>query len=214
MTYVQPAVIRPNRGLAVAVQVLIGVSVVAHAIATQADYRSEPVDITTVLFTSLDFGVLVLAAALFMTWLWQAWGNAEVIVAPRAMRWRRGWTIGSWFVPLADFVLPALVVANVCDASSGWRRSSRRFVTLWWLLFLFTQIVGRGYYDTAHWNVANGQIVDYVVQRHSLHSTLPMWILMTVLEVAAAVMAIVLVRRVADMQTAAPIAQASPPAPV
>jgi hypothetical protein len=210
MTYVPPAVIiRPNRSLAVAVQVLIGVDVVVHACTTTFDYLEN----TSVVFTAVDYLVLAVTAGFFIAWLWQAWGNAAVIVAPRTMRWQRGWTIGSWFVPLADFVLPALVVVNVCDASSGWRRSSRRFVALWWVLFLITQIAGRGYFNTFQWRVANGQIVDYQVQQHTLHSTLPLWIVMTALEVATGVLAILLVRRVTDMQTAAAVARATPATP-
>ena len=200
MTYQQ--VVRPNGGLARFVQVSIGLSAVVHVCATQSDFRVQDPHLT-LLFTAMDAVVLIAAASAFISWLWQAWGNAEVIVAPRKMRWQRGWTIGSWFVPLADFVLPALVVANVADASSGWRRSSRRFVTLWWLLFLITQIAGRGSFTTSSWVTRGGEIVGYRVERYTLHSTLPLWIVMTVLEAAAAVTAILLVRRVTTMQTAA-----------
>ncbi|HTI23394.1 MAG TPA: DUF4328 domain-containing protein [Kutzneria sp.] len=200
MTYQQ--VVRPIGGLAGLVQVAIGLSAVAHALATQFDFQVQNPGAPAV-FAALDALVLAGAAAAFISWLWQAWGNAEVIVAPRKMRWQRGWTIGSWFVPLADFVLPALVVANVADASSGWRRSSRRFVTLWWLLFLISQIAGRGYFTTSSWVTRGGEIVGYRVERYTLHSTLPLWIVMTVLEAAAAVTAILLVRRVTAMQTAA-----------
>jgi hypothetical protein len=202
MTYEQPAVVRPNGGLARFVQVSIGLSAVVHVGATQSDFMVQN-PVVTMVFMAVDALVLVGAAGLFITWLWQAWANAEVIVAPRKMRWQRGWTIGSWFVPLADFVLPALVVANVADASSGWRRSSRRFVTLWWLLFLITQIAGRGYFNTYSWVTRGGEIVEYHVQRYTLHSTLPLWIVMTVLEAATTVMAILLVQRITAMQTAA-----------
>ena len=48
-----------------------------------------------------------------------------------------------------------------------------------------------------------GRVRTCQIAPATLHSTLPLWIVMTVLEAAAAVTAILLVRRVTAMQTAA-----------
>jgi len=200
MTYEPVAVIRPPRGLATTAQTLIVITTVVHAAATVGDWlRGWP----TPVLTALDYLVLFVAAGFFMAWLYQAWANAAVIVAPRRMRWDRGWTIGSWFVPVGNFVLPCLVVLNVCDASSGWRTSSRRFVTLWWLLFLLAEIAGRGWFRTYAYQSVNGRVVSYREQLYSLHSELPLWAIMTVVEAASATLAVLLVRRVTGMQSAA-----------
>src|SRR5262245_49003191 len=51
-------------------------------------------------------------AIVFITWLYLARENLE-LRGETGFRWRKGWTIGGWFVPLVNFVIPVRVVAEV-----------------------------------------------------------------------------------------------------
>ncbi|MFI9381625.1 DUF4328 domain-containing protein [Kutzneria sp. NPDC052558] len=199
------AVIRPPRGLAMAAQILIVAAAVLHAADTVGEWRTG----WPAVFGALDYLVLFVAAGVFIAWLHQAWANAAVIAAPRPMPWSPGWTIGSWFIPAANFVLPFMVVLSVVDASAGWRTSSRRFVALWWLLFLLAEVIGRVPPITFfHREYAGQLVVSSEVRSYSLHSELPLWLVMTAVEAVAATLAVLLVRRVTDTQTAAALARA------
>jgi hypothetical protein len=60
--------------------------------------------------------LLIVTGIAFVVWLHRARVNLD---GPDGweLRWKRGWTIGGWFVPLANFVIPLLVV-NEIDAVS------------------------------------------------------------------------------------------------
>jgi hypothetical protein len=76
--------------------------------------------------------VLLVAGVVFLCWLYRARVNAEML-AGHPQRLGRGWTIGAWFVPLGNVVLPPMVVADI------WRASSRRssgLVAAWWTAVL------------------------------------------------------------------------------
>ena len=62
-------------------------------------------------------GVISLAIfVVFIVYLYRASKNTELWdTTPRT--WTPGWTIGGWFIPIANFVIPALVV------SDSWRRT-------------------------------------------------------------------------------------------
>jgi len=92
------------------------------------------------LFTLAATGVVVLA------WTFQT-SRALDARSPAGRRWRGGWTIGAWFIPLASFVLPKLVfnelekIAQVPHAGDEigekWKDESRTAVgDLWWLLWV------------------------------------------------------------------------------
>jgi hypothetical protein len=78
--------------------------------------------------------VLLVAGVVFLTWLYRARVNAEMIAA-HPQRLSRGWTVGAWFVPLGNLVMPPMVVADVARAGAG--RSSG-LVAAWWTAVLAT----------------------------------------------------------------------------
>ena len=151
---------------------------------------------------TLFSGVLTLGwlytATTFMVWLYQA-RQALDRRGETGMRWATGWTIGGWFIPLANLVIPARVVAEVYARSApgavrGWQ--TPRLVVAWWFVFLLSVVhVTYQSIDTearvivvhgvVFWNVVNG-----------------------IAGCVAAVLAVRLVRRVTDWQAdwVAPVA--------
>jgi Domain of unknown function (DUF4328) len=83
---------------------------------------------------------------LFIVWFFQAYKSAESRGAA-GRSWGAGWTIGSWFIPLADLVLPKLVMNEVDRMSNPltgpapietyWKAMRRLGISdLWWLLLV------------------------------------------------------------------------------
>jgi hypothetical protein len=93
--------------------------------------------VVSVLSALVIVGVVYTAVA-FLTWLYQARENLD-LRGDAGFTWRKGWTVGGWFIPLADLVIPAAVVAEVFSRSRpGWyrTRATPRLVVAWWIAFV------------------------------------------------------------------------------
>ena len=88
-------------------------------------------------------GVITIAIfVVFIVYLYRASKNTE-LWDTRSRTWTPGWTIAGWFIPLANFVIPALVVADIwrrtpepASGREGGRSNSAGIVWLWWVLFV------------------------------------------------------------------------------
>ena len=87
-----------------------------------------------------------ITAILFMIWFFQAYKSAESRGA-YGTTWGAGWTIGSWFIPFANWVIPKLVMNEVDRMSNPnageppieqrWKQMRRLVVSdLWWITVL------------------------------------------------------------------------------
>jgi len=109
-----------------------------------------------------------IAGILFIIWLYKAYRSAESQGATE-QRWGPGWAIGGWFIPLANPVIPKMVVNEIDRMSNPeagappingrWKRLRRmRSSDAWWLLLLVgtaTYWTGWGfYYSTPTFNAA------------------------------------------------------------
>ncbi|MEV4704029.1 DUF4328 domain-containing protein [Actinoplanes sp. NPDC049316] len=92
----------------------------------------------------LSLGSLLFAGIAFICWLHRARTNIDAF-GGSFLTWGAGWTIGAWFVPLGNLVIPILVVNEIDRATDGrvqgWdmRRPGRAVVILWatlWTAFL------------------------------------------------------------------------------
>jgi hypothetical protein len=94
---------------------------------------------------------LVVAAVLVMIWLFRF---STVLDARGASgrSWSSGWTIGGWFIPLANLVIPRLVIGELERIASvpyanefvgeSWKRYRRSSVgDLWWLMWVSGNVV-------------------------------------------------------------------------
>jgi hypothetical protein len=90
--------------------------------------------------TNIAFGLVVLAIIpFFIVWCWRAAKNQEVLGrAPQ--RLGSGFAIGSWFIPLANFVMPVLIIQDLWRGSDAaiprgearWRIADRSWLVGWW----------------------------------------------------------------------------------
>jgi hypothetical protein len=101
--------------------------------------------------TFLRFLALVVAAALVMVWLFRS-SKALDARGVTGRTWSSGWTIGGWFVPFANLIIPRLVVGELeriaqapfTDTAVGeaWKQHRRSSMgDLWWLLWVSGNIV-------------------------------------------------------------------------
>lgn len=96
----------------------------AVAVSSWLDHTNK---ITSVVYLVLG----TLTGVLFLTWLWRARLAAEA--RGDRQRLARGWTIGAWFVPGANLVLPLLVVEDVAGKTFA--------VRAWWGLVIASTVV-------------------------------------------------------------------------
>jgi Domain of unknown function (DUF4328) len=107
------------------------------------------------LVTTADVVFLLAVLALapcFIVWCWRAAKNQQALGrAPE--RLGSGWAVGGWFIPLANFVIPVLVVQDLWRGSDvaiaagdpRWRIAERSWlVGWWWGLFLVPLFIGLG----------------------------------------------------------------------
>jgi Domain of unknown function (DUF4328) len=143
--------------------VLLGVAAF-FAMRVAADLRngiglsSDPADATSneIAFSGwAGFGLVafVVAAVLLLRWVWSA---SKVLDARGATgrRWRGGWTIGVWFIPFANYILPKLMFNELEKGlqvayrsepiGDEWTSATRtELADLWWLLWVSAVIVGQ-----------------------------------------------------------------------
>jgi Domain of unknown function (DUF4328) len=143
----------------------------AHRIAVVRDFRAghfanllqraEDAD-DYVSAGSAFFGLTQLViVVLFIVWMFRAAKNNEALGRVGA-RFEPGWSIGSWFIPIANFVIPVLIVQDLWRGSSAASRRGDRawraapasgLVAAWWLAWVTSWVrfaaSGSGLHDGA-----------------------------------------------------------------
>ncbi|KAB1914816.1 DUF4328 domain-containing protein [Micromonospora sp. AMSO31t] len=158
----QPAVLPgvstyPVRGLGTAAAVAVGAATVLYlpgALFPLVGVRvaraaAEQADRDLLIGAAVGEGLLVLpylvallvAAVLVIVWTWRARKNIEAFPGAQPAL-GPGWAIAGWLVPIANFVVPARVVANVAR-NSLWRRNTTVLVGVWWAAWLVFTIGDR-----------------------------------------------------------------------
>jgi hypothetical protein len=149
----------------------------------------------------------------FMTWMWRAAKNNQALGRPQP-RFGPGWSIGGWLIPLANLVIPVLIVQDLwrgSDASvprddARWRIGPRSaLVGWWWGVLLFGRVL-----------IAAGN-ATFNEGGDSLQRGIDLQIVGNLTSLAAVVLAILVVRRISDRQEECLRVQqshwANPPAP-
>jgi hypothetical protein len=105
------------------------------------DRVTTPSDPATPVLAGLTVMGAVASAGLFIAWLYRARRNLDRIDGARP-RWGHGWALAGWFIPVANAVVPGLVVADVADNSAVPRSRLSWLVLAWWSAFVAASIVG------------------------------------------------------------------------
>jgi Ca2+/Na+ antiporter len=180
-------------------------------------HADSGVSATIGIFATITLAIVVV----FIIWFWRAAKNNELF-GRRNPRFGPGWAIGGWFIPLASWVIPALLAQDLWRGSDqasppgdpSWRRRPPSSVVgWWWAAYVVAWIAAWIHPDP---DARTAQTV------HSFHLANVWMIVAMVLMVAAAVLAIRFVRQLAARQeafwqrataSAMTSAPASPPMP-
>ncbi|WNM41094.1 DUF4328 domain-containing protein [Micromonospora halotolerans] len=146
---------------------------------------------------------LLVAAVLVIVWTWRARKNIEAFPGAQPPL-GAGWAIAGWLVPIANFVVPARVMASVAR-NSTWRRSTPLLVGVWWAAWLvFTvgdRIVSRNeeqrYARLTEWPRNDVEFGTYV---HYYQDALGPRLIPVVAVLVAGFSFVVLIRRISAAQ--------------
>jgi hypothetical protein len=153
--------------------------------------EADRFDATTSLIAGAYVLVLIVAAIAYVAWLSRAVEDAPALGAGTPPHSPRG-AIGWWFVPFASFVVPFQIVADLHDrlATASDHDRARPLLVAWWLTWLGGSFIG---YAT---RLPGDQTVD------QLKASVGIEMVSDAVTVVAAVLAILVVRRIVRREDA------------
>jgi hypothetical protein len=111
--------------------------------------RANDADDAVDLAAGLTLVLALATAVVLIIWQWRCAKNAELLGRDHP-RFGPGWSIGAWFIPLANFVIPVLIFQDLWRASSPdarpgeWRKErGSGLIGLWWALFVVSALTTR-----------------------------------------------------------------------
>ncbi|MBZ4321623.1 DUF4328 domain-containing protein [Streptomyces sp. SCA2-4] len=140
---------------------------------------------------------LVACGVLFVIWFHRVRSNAEVF-RPGGHRVRRGWSIGAWFTPVVNLWFPKKIANDVWAASLPHQpdgspvRAPRTVMNWWWGLWIATLCLGRG----------GGRMYARAETFEEIRRATGVLMVADVVDIAAAVLAFLFVRRLTALQDA------------
>jgi hypothetical protein len=139
----------------VALLTVLELVAVAHRLSLLTGIEQGTVSLTTA--RSADNGVraaallrlggFMVTAGVLIAWQWRIAKNAESLGRIGA-RWTPGWSIGGWFIPFANFVIPYTIMqelwssADPRGSATDWKQRPRsRLISAWWAAFLASGLI-------------------------------------------------------------------------
>ncbi|TJZ54374.1 DUF4328 domain-containing protein [Streptomyces piniterrae] len=203
-----PAVLRSPVGLSKAVMLLLGLVIVADLFALWqggqsyelvgrivgdlGSVSSEEIDRADTLYGASGYVQLVAilaTAVVFIVWFHRARVNAEVF-APEYHTKKRGWAIWGWIVPVVNLWFPRRIATDIWNASADESSRSRALLNWWWALWVVDLLFGR---------LASQRYIKAETPEE-IKGALSGLMASDVFNIAAAVLAILFVRRLTHMQ--------------
>ncbi|MEU0964781.1 DUF4328 domain-containing protein [Streptomyces sp. NPDC005917] len=165
--------------------------------------RADRADVLSALAAGAQSVSLVSCVVVYLCWFRRVRANAQVF-NPFGHRKSPGWAIGGWFVPVVSLWFPRRITLDIWDASSPWGAPrSHALVNAWWTLWLASLFAGRA--ATSGYGDAEGGAAQ------ARDDALGM-LLSDSLDIAAAVLAVLVVVRLTRMQHEKAMAGAAPAA--
>ncbi len=102
---------------------------------------------------SFSFAAFAVAAVLVIVWIFSSSRSLDARGATHR-RWRGGWIVGGWLIPLANLVIPKLLVNELekglqvpyrsAPITDSWKTETRTTVAdVWWLSWVGGVVVGQ-----------------------------------------------------------------------
>ncbi len=143
--------------------------------------------------------LLLVTLILFIIWMWRAAKNNEALGRTHP-RFGPGWSIGGWFIPFANLVIPVLIMQDLWRGSdpsiprgdTRWKIVDRSALVGWWWGLLVGSRIAVGFF--------NGVSNDERFTISELRSDVSLSIVSAALSIVAAVLAILVVRSITTRQ--------------
>jgi hypothetical protein len=154
----------------------------------------------------IDLLVLVAAGIVFLVWLNRVFKNLHGPLRAGELDYSPGWAVGWWFIPFANFVKPKQVVNEAWKASdpgspdptvppTHWRnRKPPALLSWWWAAWICAALISR---LSVSWGGG-----DASTSPESLRTGFLLGAIGALLYVVAAVLAVTVVRTIADRHEA------------
>lgn len=209
-------VLRSPQGLATALTVLLSVAAAVNLFSAGANVFAWSLmkgliadpdrigdeslglsDVLTALAGGLQLLTVLGTATVFIIWFHRVRVNGEIF-RPNAFTQARGWAIGAWFIPIGNLFLPYRIARQIWTASAqlGPDGSSRPVsstpLTAWWVVWVIAACTERAF----------SRMYKYAETPEALRDASAVGIVSDLLLVAAAVLAVLFVRKLTAMQNA------------
>ncbi|MFJ6812301.1 MULTISPECIES: DUF4328 domain-containing protein [Streptomyces] len=215
----QPSWLRSPVGLGRATAALLGVVIAADVFAVVADFNmydvsgaladgefgagmQDKADRADALYAAAgvaQVAALIATMIVFLVWFYRVRVNAEVFAPDRQSK-SRGWAIGGWFVPVVNLWFPRRIALDIWDASGPdalWDgdlaaapRPSRARINAWWAVWVVSLLADR-LASTAYRKAETAP---------EIHKAAGQMLFSDVVDMVAAVLAILFVLRLTRMQ--------------
>jgi Domain of unknown function (DUF4328) len=156
-------------------------------------------DQLTLLVTLAQLLVFIATAYFFLAWFYRAYANLPALGA-RDPEASPGWAVGAWFIPLVNLARPYRRAREIWRGSdpdtdprdpAAWHRAPvSPLLGCWWAAFLVSSFVGNAY----------GRLAHEAKRPDEILSSLWLGMISDGLEIAAALLAIQVVRRITERQ--------------
>ncbi len=155
--------------------------------------RARANDARQQVLAGLNLVALLTMLILFLRWIYRAMSNVHALGATDVES--PGWSVGSFFVPFVNFVVPYTAMSQIWRASASaghWQDETAPIVGVWWALWL---IVALGGYVVAFMLTGEHGVAPLILRTRTDMGY-------TVLEIARNVVMMLLVTRVRARQDA------------
>jgi hypothetical protein len=151
--------IRPHAGVTRALRVLLKLTIAATALLVPAafysfyTYSTLPAgvnpnetlfasDVVAAIVSLVQFLLAIITTITFFCWIYRTNKNLRAL-SDAWMTFTPGWSVGWFFIPIANFFKPYQVMKELWNASHGKEATDPSLVGWWWALWLLSNFVGR-----------------------------------------------------------------------
>lgn len=100
-------------------------------------------------FVGLSMLLGIAVFVLLIIWTYRIHKVSSKVVSS-GRKWSKGWSVGGWFIPIANFIIPPMVIgesARIAEckmrrgSGAGWKRMPKDSLLIWWWLLYAAGIV-------------------------------------------------------------------------